>query len=138
MGKTKNYRLSEDEKRIHREAVELRKKTDKQLIEYIEGEKASIRESLLAEYKAVFDEYIYPVFECVDETFSGCPEDFRRCLKAMDIAGSVIGDCKAESKADGYFRDTGAKRLFLRKLSEIPGIGKAIMKRIEGAAADGK
>ena len=134
MGKTKNYRLSEDEKRIHREAVEIRKKTDKQLIEYIEGEKANVRESLVAEYKAVFDEFIYPIFECVDETFSGSPEDFRKCLKAMDIAADVIGDCKA----DGYFRDTDAKRAFLQKLSEIPGIGKSIMKKIEGAAADGK
>ena len=134
MGKTKNYRLSEDEKRIHREAVEIRKKTDKQLIEYIEGEKANVRESLVAEYKAVFDEFIYPIFEYMDETFSGCPEDFRHCLKAMDIAADVVGDCKA----DGYFRDTDAKRVFLQKLSEIPGIGKSIMKKIEGAAADGK
>lgn len=61
MGKTKNYRLSDDEKRIHREAVEIRKKTDKQLIEYIEGERENIREALVAEYKAVFDEYIYPI-----------------------------------------------------------------------------
>ena len=136
MGKTKNYRLSEDEKRIHREAVEIRKKTDKQLIEYIEGEKANVRESLIAEYKAVFDEFIYPIFECTDETFSGCPEDFRHCLKALDIAANVIGECKADCKADGYFRDTGAKRAFLQKLSEIPGIGKSIMKKIEGAAAD--
>lgn len=134
MGKTKNYRLSEDEKRIHREAVEIRKKTDKQLIEYIEGEKAAVRESLVAEYKAVFDKYIYPIFEYADETFSGCPEDFRQCLKAMDIAANVIGDCKA----DGFFRDTDAKRAFLQKLSEIPGIGKSIMKKIEGAAADGE
>ena len=134
MGKTKNYRLSEDEKRIHREAVEIRKKTDKQLIEYIEGEKENVRESLIAEYKAVFDEFIYPIFECMDETFSGCPEDFRHCLKAMDIAADVVGDCKA----DGYFRDTDAKRVFMKKLSEIPGIGKSIMKKIEGAAADGK
>ena len=134
MGKTKNYRLSEDEKRIHREAVEIRKKTDKQLIEYIEGEKVNVRESLIAEYKAVFDEFIYPIFEYMDETFSGCPEDFRHCLKAMDVAADVIGDCKA----DGYFRDTDAKRVFLQKLSEIPGIGKSIMKKIEGAAADGK
>lgn len=138
MGKIKNCRLSEDEKRIHREAVEIRKKTDRQLIEYIEGEKESVRQSMLAEYKAVFDEFIYPIFDCVDETFSGCPEDFRRCLNAMDIAESIIGECKDECKADGYFRDTGAKRSFLRKLSEIPGIGKAIMKRIEGAASDGK
>ncbi len=134
MGKTKNYRLSEDEKRIHREAVEIRKKTDKQLIEYIEGEKVNVRESLIAEYKAVFDEFIYPIFEYMDETFSGCPEDFRHCLKAMDIAADVVGDCKA----DGYFRDTDAKRVFMKKLSEIPGIGKSIMKKIEGAAADGK
>lgn len=134
MGKTKNYRLSEDEKHIHREAVEIRKKTDKQLIEYIEGERENVRESLIAEYKAVFDEFIYPIFECMDETFSGCPEDFRHCLKAMDIAADVIGDCKA----DGYFRDTDAKRVFMQKLSEIPGIGKSIMKKIEGAAADGK
>ena len=134
MGKTKNYRLSEAEKRIHRDAVEIRKKTDKQLIEYIEGEKENVRESLIAEYKAVFDEFIYPIFECMDETFSGCPEDFRHCLKAMDVAADVIGDCKA----DGYFRDTDAKRVFLQKLSEIPGIGKSIMKKIEGAAADGK
>ena len=134
MGKTKNYRLSEDEKRIHREAVEIRKKTDKQLIEYIEGEKENVREALVAEYKAVFDEYIYPIFDCVDETFSGCPEDFRKRLKAMDIAADVIGDCKA----DVYFRDTDAKRAFLQKLSEIPGIGKSIMKKIEGAAADGE
>ena len=134
MGKTKNYRLSEDEKRIHREAVEIRKKTDKQLIEYIEGEKVNVRESLIAEYKAVVDEFIYPIFEYMDETFSGCPEDFRHCLKAMDIAADVVGDCKA----DGYFRDTDAKRVFMKKLSEIPGIGKSIMKKIEGAAADGK
>lgn len=134
MGKTKNYRLSEDEKRIHREAVEIRKKTDKQLIEYIEGEKVNVRESLIAEYKAVFDEFIYPILEYMDETFSGCPEDFRHCLKAMDIAADVVGDCKA----DGYFRDTDAKRVFMKKLSEIPGIGKSIMKKIEGAAADGK
>ena len=134
MGKTKNYRLSEDEKRIHREAVEIRKKTDKQLIEYIEGEKVNVRESLIAEYKAVFDEFIYPIFEYMDETFSGCPEDLRHCLKAMDIAADVVGDCKA----DGYFRDTDAKRVFMKKLSEIPGIGKSIMKKIEGAAADGK
>ena len=134
MGKTKYYRLSEDEKRIHREAVEIRKKTDKQLIEYIEGEKVNVRESLIAEYKAVFDEFIYPIFEYMDETFSGCPEDFRHCLKAMDIAADVVGDCKA----DGYFRDTDAKRVFMKKLSEIPGIGKSIMKKIEGAAADGK
>lgn len=134
MGKTKNYRLSEDEKRIHREAVEIQKKTDKQLIEYIEGEKVNVRESLIAEYKAVFDEFIYPIFEYMDETFSGCPEDFRHCLKAMDIAADVVGDCKA----DGYFRDTDAKRVFMKKLSEIPGIGKSIMKKIEGAAADGK
>ena len=134
MGKTKNYRLSEDEKRIHREAVEIRKKTDKQLIEYIEGEKVNVRESLIAEYKAVFDEFIYPIFEYMDETFSGCPENFRHCLKAMDIAADVVGDCKA----DGYFRDTDAKRVFMKKLSEIPGIGKSIMKKIEGAAADGK
>ena len=134
MGKTKNCRLSEDEKRIHRKAVEIRKKTDKQLIEYIEGEKENIREALIAEYKAVFDGYIYPIFDCVDETFSGCPEDFRRCLKAMDIAAGVIGDCKA----DGYFRDTDAKHAFLQKLNEIPGIGKSIMKKIEGAAADGE
>lgn len=134
MGKTKNYRLSDDEKRIHREAVEMRKKTDKQLMEYIEGERESVRESLIAEYKAVFDEFIYPIFECMDETFSGCPEDFRHCLKAMDIAADVIGDCKA----DGYFRDTDAKRVFMQKLSEIPGIGKSIMKKIEGAAADEK
>ena len=134
MGKTKNYRLSEDEKRIHREAVEIRKKTDKQLIEYIEGEKANVRESLVAEYKAVFDEFIYPIFECMDETFSGSPDDFRQCLKAMDIAADVIGDCKA----DGYFRDTDAKCAFLQKLREIPGIGKSIMKKIEGAATDGK
>lgn len=133
MGKTKNYRLSEGEKRIHREAVEIRKKTDRQLIEYIEGEKANVRESLIAEYKAVFDEFIYPIFECTDETFSGCPEDFRQCLKAMDIAANAVGDFKA----DGYFRDTDAKRMFLQKVREIPGIGKAIMKRIEGAA-DGK
>lgn len=45
-GKTKNYRLSEDEKRIHREAVQIRKKTDKQLIEYIEGEKENVREAV--------------------------------------------------------------------------------------------
>ena len=134
MGKTKNYRLSNDEKRIHREAVEIRKKTDKQLIEYIEGERENIREALVAEYKAVFDEFIYPIFEYMDETFSGCPEDFRHCLKAMDIAADVVGDCKA----DGYFRDTDAKRVFMKKLSEIPGIGKSIMKKIEGAAADGK
>ena len=89
---------------------------------------------MVAEYKAVFDEYIYPIFDCVDETFSGCPEDFRKRLKAMDIAADVIGDCKA----DGYFRDTDAKRAFLQKLSEIPGIGKSIMKKIEGAAADGE
>ncbi len=126
--------LPEEGKRIHREAVEIRKKTDKQLIEYIEGEKASVRESLVAEYKAVFDEFIYPIFECVDETSSGCPEDFRRCLKAMDITTDVIGECKA----DGYFRDTDAKRAFLQKISEIPGIGKSIMKRVEGAAVDGK
>lgn len=55
-------------------------------------------------------------------------------MKAMDIAADVIGDCKA----DGYFRDTDAKREFLQKLSEIPGIGKSIMKKIEGAAADGE
>lgn len=110
------------------------KKTDKQLIEYIEGEKVNVRESLIAEYKAVFDEFIYPIFEYMDETFSGCPEDFRHCLKAMDIAADVVGDCKA----DGYFRDTDAKRVFMKKLSEIPGIGKSIMKKIEGAAADGK
>lgn len=134
MGKTKNYRLSEDEKRIHREAVGIRKKTDKQLIEYIEGEKVNVRESLIAEYKAVFDEFIYPIFEYMDETFSGCPEDFRHCLKATDIAADVVGDCKA----DGYFRDTDAKRVFMKKLSEIPGIGKSIMKKTEGAAADGK
>lgn len=59
-------------------------------------------------------------------------------MKVLDIAGSVIGDCKAESNADGYFRDTGAKRVFMQKLSEIPGIGKSIMKKIEGAAADGE
>ena len=134
MGKTKNNRLPEDEKRIHREAVEIRKKTDKQLIECIEGEKESVRESLVAEYKAVFDEFIYLIFEYVDETFSGCPEDFRRCFKAMDIAADVIGDCKA----DGYFRDKDAKKAFLQKISEIPGIGKSIMKKIEGAAADGE
>ena len=89
---------------------------------------------MIAEYKAVFDEFIYPIFEYMDETFSGCPEDFRHCLKAMDVAADVIGDCKA----DGYFRDTDAKRVFMKKLSEIPGIGKSIMKKIEGAAADGK
>ncbi len=43
MGKIKNYRLSEDEKRIHREAVKIRKKTDRQFIEYIEGGKARFR-----------------------------------------------------------------------------------------------
>ena len=89
---------------------------------------------MFAEYKAVFDEFIYLIFEYVDETFSGCPEDFRRCLKAMDIAADVIGDCKA----DGYFRDKDAKKAFLQKISEIPGIGKSIMKKIEGAAADGE
>lgn len=103
MGKTKNYRLSEDEKRIH-------------------------RESMLAEYKAVFDEFIYPIFESTDESFSGCPDDFRQCLKAVDYVANTIGDYKA----DGFFRDTGAKRVFLQKLNEIPGIGKSIMKKIEG------
>ena len=117
MGKTKNYRLSEDEKRIHREAVEIRKKTDKQLIEYIEGEKANIRESLIAEYKAVFDEFIYPIFECVDETFSGCPDDFRICLKAMGSAADVIGDCKAE----GYLLDTRTQDVYYYKdLARFP------------------
>lgn len=118
-GKTKNYRLSEDEKRIHREAVGIRKKTDKQLIEYIEGEKENVREALVAEYKAVFDEYIYPIFDCVDETFSGCPEDFRKCLKAMDIAADVIGD--ARRTAISVIRTQNAH--FCKNLERFPESG---------------
>lgn len=134
MAKVRNCRLSDDEKRIHREAVEIRKKTDAQIMGYIEREKESVRESLTAEYKAVFDEFIYPIFECVDETFTGSPEDFRQCLKAMDIsADNLSGDAP-----DGYFRNAEAKRVFLERLGKIPGIGKAIMKRIEGAAEDGE
>lgn len=130
MGKTRNCRLTDEQKRIHRAAVEIRKKTDEQIFEMLESATESGRAEIAKEYKAVFDELLLPIFECVDFDFTGCPDDFRSCIKSVIGAGEIFAD--AAHERDGYFRNADVKAEFLEALKALPGIGPATIKRIEG------
>jgi hypothetical protein len=49
MGKIRNCRLTDEQKRIHRMAVEIRKKTDEQIIEMLESELLKGKNVVMAE-----------------------------------------------------------------------------------------
>jgi hypothetical protein len=83
MGKTRNCRLTDDNKRIHKIAVEIRTKTDEQICEILLTERQNGKDEISKEYINIFKEVLSPIFNDVDHEFDGNPEDFRCCIHAM-------------------------------------------------------